>query len=128
MAKEKQEIDKEYLIKSQKLVIFVAFLAKLHNKDSKAKNYKQIDSCIKYIFTLALQTLSELDVDISKVLFEVCQKVVSEEQVNEVLENMFKIVNNDTYKISLNLVSSLAIEDYENNNAAALKDNINKGN
>lgn len=141
MAEDKKEVNKEYLIKLLKVVLLVTFIANSYNeKDKESKSYAPIHSCMKYIYTFTIQTLSELGANLTNVVYEIAEKTNMQELLGvlyqkildkeeyKIIKSILEGVNSDAYKKILNSSTALVLDDYETNNASNLQDMINMGN
>lgn len=140
MAEDKKEVNKEYLIKLLKIVLLVTVLGYSYNeKDKKSKNYAPLNSCMKYLYTFTIQTLSELGVNLTDVVYEVAEKInmqevsgvlyqkILDKEEYKIIKSILEGINSDAYKKILNSSIALVLDDYETNNAGTVQDMINMG-
>lgn len=141
MAEDKKEVDKEYLIKLLKIILLVTVLGYSYNeKDKESKSYAPLKSCMKYLYTFTIQTLSELGVNLTDVVYEVAEKInrqeilgvlyqkILDKEEYKIIKSILEGVNSDAYKKILNSSTALVLDDYETNNAGTVQDMINMGN
>ena len=95
---------------------------------------------MKYLYTFTIQTLSELGVNLTDVVYEVAEKINMQELLGvlyqkildkeeyKIIKSILEGVNSDAYKKILNSSTALVLDDYETNNASNLQDMINMGN
>lgn len=140
MVEDKKEVDKEYLTKLLKIVLLVTVLGYSYNeKDKESKSYAPLNSCMKYLYTFTIQTLSELGVNLTDVVCEVAEKInmqeisgvlyqkILDKEEYKIIKSILEGINSDAFKKILNSSTALVLDDYETNNAGTVQDMINMG-